>query len=84
MKTVSNSDANRHFSRVIRQVAEEGEEFVVLSRGRPVAVISPFKGDGRQRELARAALLERLHAQAPSGRRAWTRDELYDDGPVRP
>lgn len=78
MKTVSTSDANRHFSRVIRQVAE-GEEFIVVSRGRPVATIGPVSGDDKRREAARAALLQRLQEQTVTGNRAWTRESLYED-----
>jgi antitoxin (DNA-binding transcriptional repressor) of toxin-antitoxin stability system len=34
MKTISAADANRHFSRVLREVSQ-GEHVTVVSRGRP-------------------------------------------------
>ena len=40
MKTISAGDANRHFSNLLRDVAT-GEVITVLSRGKPVATISP-------------------------------------------
>lgn len=80
MKTVSAGDANRHFSHVLREVAQ-GETIVVTSRGRPVAEIVPAQTLQRQRGDARAALLERLQMQAVSGERTWTRDELYATSP---
>jgi prevent-host-death family protein len=40
MKNVSAGDANRHFSSLLRDVAT-GQVVTVLSRGKPVATISP-------------------------------------------
>ena len=77
MKTVSAADANRHFSSLLRDVAT-GEIVTVLSRGRPVATLSPVRLGGDQRQVARQSLLARLRQQKPSGMRNWTRDELYE------
>lgn len=77
MKTISAADANRHFSRVLREVAQ-GELVTVVSRGRPVATIAPVRGSGRERQAAKHMLLERLRSQPAAGARTWTRDELYD------
>lgn len=77
MKTVSAADANRKFSSLLRS-ATEGEEVLVLSRGRPAARIVPVERRPAHRRQARAALLQRLKSQAASGRRTWRRDELYD------
>lgn len=77
MKTISAGDANRHFSNVLRDVAA-GEVVTVLSRGKPVATISPARCGGSEREAARRELLERLRQQTASGARNWTRDELYE------
>lgn len=77
MKTVSAADANRHFSTLLRDVAT-GEVITVLSRGKPVATISPPHVGGGERELAKRRLLERLNQQRPTGQRNWTRDELYE------
>ena len=77
MKTISAGDANRHFSNLLRDVAT-GKVITVLSRGKPVATISPARSGGSQRESAKRNLLERLRHQKASGTRNWTRDELYE------
>lgn len=77
MKTVTAADANRQFSSVLRDVSH-GEIFTVVSRGKPVATISPAKAADARRGRAKAALLQRLGRQAIKGRRNWTRDELYE------
>ena len=77
MKTISASDANRHFSNLLRDVAT-GEVITILSRGKPVATISPAHSGCSEREAARLELLGRLRQQKPSGARNWTRDELYE------
>jgi len=77
MKTVTAADANRQFSRVLREAAQ-GEVFVVVSRGKPVATIGPAKTDA-QRHTGKEALLARLRSQTVTGARTWSRDELYED-----
>jgi len=81
MQTLGATDANRHFSMVLKQVSQ-GEEFLVISRGKPVATIAPVKkGDGSRR-AARELLLKRLGCQQPqSVAVAWSRDELYERRP---
>lgn len=78
MGTVSASEANRSFSALLRQVSR-GERITVLSRGRPVATISPVQESAGSHRAAREALMARLQAQPPTdpGLR-WRRDELYD------
>ena len=78
MATISASEANRSFSSLLRQVAQ-GERFTVLSRGRPVAVISPPAAPDGEWRKPRRLLLDRLSSQpwlAP--RQAWRRADLYD------
>lgn len=77
MKSISAGDANRHFSKLLRQVAD-GEVVTVLSRGKPVATISPMRSADGEREAARLNLFKRLRQQAPGGARNWTRDELHE------
>jgi prevent-host-death family protein len=75
-KAISAADANRKFSKLLREV-REGQSYVVTSHGRPVARIAPVT---EQRNSAKAALLAHLEARPvrrrPIGR--WKRDELYD------
>jgi len=77
MKTVTAAEANRQFSRVLRDISQ-GEIFTVLSRGKAVATIAPAKSADVRRSAAKAALVDRLRKQGPSGERNWTRDELYE------
>ncbi len=78
MKNISAAQANRHFSSLLRDVAT-GEVITVLSRGKPVATISPARDGDEQRQSARLTLLARLRQYKPSGARNWTRHELYQD-----
>ena len=77
MKTVSASDANRKFSQLLRDV-DHGEVITVLSRGKPVAIISPAKANTDLRESARRRLIERLKRQKVTGRREWSRQDHYE------
>lgn len=77
METVSAKDANRHFSALLRKVAQ-GQEVLVTSRGTPVARMVPMSKGHSTRLAARELLLKRLADQATTGHRNWTRDELYD------
>lgn len=82
-KTITVSEANRNLGRLLRE-AEEGHEFVVTRRGRPVARIAPVVGSG-QRVLTtdQKAAHERAKARA---RRGWKlgidkfdRDSIYNE-----
>lgn len=77
MKTISAADANRYFSSVLRDVAT-GEVVTVVSRGKPVAVISAANQEDAFKVHAHKRLVERLKSQPFSGARNWTRDELYE------
>jgi prevent-host-death family protein len=76
-KAISAADANRNFSRVLREV-KEGRTYVVTSHGRPVARIEPIPADSPRRSAAHAALLNRLRRQSVVNIGRWSRDELYD------
>jgi prevent-host-death family protein len=75
-KAISAADANRKFSKLLRDV-KEGQSYVVTSHGRPVARIAPIE-DGRQATNARTALLNRLRSQRVLNIGPWKRDDLYD------
>lgn len=78
MKTVTAAEANRQFSRVLREISQ-GETFTVLSRGTPVATIAPAKAGEASQRVAKTTLLARLRGQQASGARTWTREELYEE-----
>lgn len=77
MTTISAAEANRHFSRVLRQVAQ-GETLTITSRGKPLATIAPITRKAGQ-TVAKRQLLARLANQPATGERRWTRAELYED-----
>ncbi len=80
MKTITAANANRGFSKLLREV-RKGEEVTILSRGTPVAKIISVHQETLQKNAMKNLLLTRLKAQAVTGSRNWTRDELYDDPP---
>jgi prevent-host-death family protein len=75
-KQVSAAEANRSFSRLLREV-RGGQSVVVTAHGRPVARIVPVERGQDERMAARGALLRRLERQAVVDAERWTRDELY-------
>ncbi|MBX3578978.1 MAG: type II toxin-antitoxin system prevent-host-death family antitoxin [Rhizobiaceae bacterium] len=77
-RTVSSAEANREFSRLLREV-REGRSFVITSHGRPVARIEPIVDDQDKRRTARDALVARLRSQPALNLGKWSRDEAYDD-----
>ena len=77
MKTMSASEGNRQFSKLLREVAE-GEDVSIVSHGRTVAKIVSTANETKSRETARGALLARLSRQTATGPRDWTRSDLYD------
>ena len=78
-KSVSAADANRDFSKLLREV-REGGSVVITSHGKPVAKIVPFVSQDRVRAAAKATLLARLRSQRAINIGRWTRDELYERG----
>ncbi len=81
MKTaITAAEANRSFSRLLRDV-REGRSFVITAHGRPVARMLPFSGDDRNdrvRAAARELLFDRLRAQETIDIGRWTREEAHE------
>ena len=74
-RAITASDANQHFSELLRDVAE-GQSFTVTSRGRPVARVLPIDRDEECRSVRQ---LLRFLAKLPvrqSGN--WSRNDLYE------
>jgi prevent-host-death family protein len=80
MHYVGDAEANRQFSRILRDV-RAGDSFVVTARGRPIARIVPVGEADPARVAARDALLRHLASQPARESGRWLRDELYDDVP---
>jgi prevent-host-death family protein len=74
VRAVSATEANQNFSRLLREV-QEGESFVILSRGRPVARLAPVDEAGTSQAVDE--LLAYLRTQPRRTAGAWTRDDLY-------
>ena len=78
-KIVTSADANRSFSKVLRDV-QQGASVVVTSHGRAVAKIVAVDEDDPRKDAAWKKHLEALRRR-PAKRIAigrWSRDELYD------
>ena len=75
-KAISAADANRKFSRLLRDV-REGQSYVVTSHGRPVARIAPVEENRTTTSSARSSLLGRLRSERVVKVGRWKRDELY-------
>lgn len=74
-RAISASDANQHFSELLRDVAK-GQSFTVMSRGRPVARVLPVDRDQERRSVDR---LLRFVSQLPVRRAGrWSREDLYE------
>ena len=76
-KAISAADANRNFSRLLRNV-KEGRSYVVTSHGRPVARIAPVNEDRTATASAWNSLLGRLRSERVVKIGRWKRDELYE------
>ena len=75
-RAISASDANQRFSEMLRAV-QQGETFVVTSRGRPVAKVSPVDDAAGQAHAIDALLsfAETLPIRVVGD---WRRDDLYE------
>ena len=74
-RAISASEANQHFSELLREVAE-GESFTVMSRGRAVARVLPVDREQEKRSVSRLLAFCAALPVRHSG--AWTRDDLYE------
>lgn len=75
-KIITASEANREFSRVLREVGS-GVSYTITVHGKPVADLTP-RVDREKMEKAKQKLLRHLRAQKPMNSGPWSRDEAYD------
>ena len=75
-RAITASDANQRFSEVLRDV-QEGVSFIVTSRGRPVARVSPVDDAERQRAGIDALLTFVTTLPRRQGK-SWRRADLYE------
>jgi len=76
-------DANRQFSKLVREGAEAGEEIVVLRNGKAAVKIVPVQQPGKRtltpaREAALKSFLDLARASTAKSDGPWTREELYE------
>ena len=74
-KAITASEANQRFSEMLREVAE-GDSFTVLSRGRPVARVTPIDREDEKRRIEN--LLEYVRKLPLRCVGPWNRESLYD------
>jgi prevent-host-death family protein len=83
MKELTLRNANQQFSKLVREVAETGEEVVVLRNGKATVKIVPVEPHGKRKltpaqEAALNAFLESARASTAKSDGPWTREELYE------
>jgi len=81
MRTVSARDANHGFSDLLSKV-ERGEEVLITKRGRPVAVLSPYRPAAltAERQAAIGHAIAVMAKGLPWGEawRKFTRDDMHE------
>jgi prevent-host-death family protein len=83
MKELTLRDANQQFSKLVREVAETGEEVVVLRNGKAAVKIVPAEPHGRRKltpaqQAALDSFLEFARNSTAKSEGPWTREELYE------
>jgi prevent-host-death family protein len=78
-KNISAAEANRKFSRLLKEV-KVGKSYTVTNHGEPVARIVPIQDaeEKKRRDKGWKELLERLKSQPAMNSGSWSRDEAYE------
>jgi prevent-host-death family protein len=74
-KVIQATEANRHFSRILREV-RQGDSYTITSHGQPIARVVPAQAKGS--EAAKRRFLEYLRRQPTMEIGPFRREELYD------
>jgi prevent-host-death family protein len=80
MRHVTAREANQRFAQLLSSV-EDGEQVVITKRGRPVAVVSPYRPDvSEERKMAIERMIASMDEPVELGApfRTFTRDEMHD------
>jgi prevent-host-death family protein len=77
MRSVSAREANQQFARILGEAAN-GEEIVITRRGKPVAVLAPYRRAPLtpEQEAAIEELVKMMKRGLVHGARRFTRDEM--------
>lgn len=83
MKKLNLREANQQFSKIVRHIAETGEEVVVLRNGKATVKIVPFEQTSKRRlsleqDGALKEFLEFARSSTAKSDRTWTREELHE------
>lgn len=81
MKIITVTEASQTLFRLLRELEKDGEGYVIMRRGRPVARLIPGKGDKMSDPQWRAAyerMMANLKKGAHLGGLRVDRDDLYD------
>ena len=79
MRSVSAREANQQFARILGEAAN-GEEIVITRRGKPVAVLVPYRQAALtpEQETAIEELVEMMRRGIGKGARRFSRDEMHE------
>jgi prevent-host-death family protein len=79
MRSVSAREANQQFARILGEAAS-GEEIVITRRGKPVAVLVPWRRSPltAEREAAIEQVVEIMRRGIGRGARRFSRDEMHE------
>jgi prevent-host-death family protein len=80
MRHMSAREANQRFARLLSSV-EDGEQVVITKRGRPVAIVSPYRPDlSEERKAAIERMIASMDEPVELGApfRTFTRNEMHD------
>jgi prevent-host-death family protein len=77
MRSVSAREANQQFARILGEAAN-GEEIVITRRGKPVAVLAPYRRAPLtpEQEAAIEEVVQMMRRGLVHGGRRFTRDEM--------
>ena len=77
MRSVSAREANQQFARILGEAAN-GEEIVITRRGKPVAILAPYRQAPLtpEQETAIEELVEMMKRGLVHGGRRFRRDEM--------
>jgi prevent-host-death family protein len=79
VRTVSAREANQQFARILGE-ASAGEEIVITRRGKPVAVLAPYRRQKLtpEQKAAIARVVEMMRRGLVHDGRRFTRDEMHE------
>lgn len=78
MRSVTAREANQSFSRILKE-AESGEGIVITRRGKPAAILVPYRAEmARERERAIQEIVALMREGLPIGGNRFSRDEMHE------